>query len=74
MQEESLPSPHTGLLAAHVCFLEGEPCDWSMCPLDDGRDLDCALSLDGFASPLSLLHLLNHGRLWFDVLGLVGMT
>lgn len=45
-----------------------------MCPLDDGRDLDCALSLDGFASPLSLLHLLNRGRLWFDVLGLVGMT
>lgn len=44
-----------------------------MCPLDDGGDLDHALSLDDFASSNSLLHLLDHGRLWFGILGLVGM-
>lgn len=74
MQEQSLPSPHAALLAAHVCILEGRPSKSSVCPLDDGRDLDPALSLDGFASSHSLLHLLSHGRLWFDVLGLAGMS
>lgn len=73
MQEQSLPSPHTAVLAAHVWFLEGESSEWSVCPLVDGRDLDSALSMDGFAFSHSLLHLLNHGRFWFGVLGLVGM-
>lgn len=31
------------------------------------------LSLGGFAASHSLLHLLNHDRLWFGVLSLVGM-
>lgn len=31
------------------------------------------LSLDGFAASHSLLHLLNHDRLWFGVLSLVGI-
>lgn len=73
MQEERLPCPHAALLAAQVWFLEGQPSEWSMCPLDDGGDLDHALSLDDFASSNSLLHLLDHGRLWFGILGLVGM-
>lgn len=39
--------------------------------MDDGGDLDHALSLDGFASSHFLLHLLDCHRLWLGVLILV---